>query len=50
MDVGAVFHVVLSRKKKKEKRRGWVWVAGESTPEPRRTKMKKEEKSRPQGI
>jgi hypothetical protein len=44
MDDCAVFHVVLSRKKKKEKR-GWVWVVGESTPEPRRTKEKKEEKA-----
>jgi hypothetical protein len=31
------------QKEKKEKR-GWVWVAGESTPEPRRTKEKKRKK------
>ncbi|KAJ3634564.1 hypothetical protein MTP99_007515 [Tenebrio molitor] len=36
------------QKGKKEKR-GWVWVAGESTPEPRRTKEKRG-KSRPQGT
>jgi hypothetical protein len=34
-----------------EERRGWAWVAGESTPEPRRTtKGKREKISRPQGT
>ncbi|KAJ3634800.1 hypothetical protein MTP99_007745 [Tenebrio molitor] len=37
--------------RKGEERRGWAWVAGESTPEPRRTtKGKKGKISRPQGT
>jgi hypothetical protein len=38
--------VVLCRPEKGEER-GWAWVAGESTPEPRRTTGKNEKTSRP---
>ncbi|KAJ3629429.1 hypothetical protein MTP99_013822 [Tenebrio molitor] len=39
------FMLCCPERKKKEKR-GWVWVAGESTPEPRRTKEKEEKADR----
>ncbi|KAJ3629729.1 hypothetical protein MTP99_014100 [Tenebrio molitor] len=35
------FMLCCPERKKKEKRRGWVWVAGESTPEPHRTQKEK---------
>jgi hypothetical protein len=47
---------VLCRPERRKERRGWAWVAGESTPEPCRTtkekRGEKEEKtiSRPQGT
>jgi hypothetical protein len=35
----------ISRKRRVEERRGWAWVAGESTPEPRRTTKGKKGKN-----
>ncbi|KAJ3616344.1 hypothetical protein MTP99_003908 [Tenebrio molitor] len=39
-----VLYFMLCCPERKKEKRGWVWVAGESTPEPRRTKEKKRKK------
>jgi hypothetical protein len=43
-----VLYFVLCCPERKKEKSGWAWVAGESTPEPRRTQRKKrEEKNKP---
>jgi hypothetical protein len=37
MDVVFVIFVLCHPEKGEKEKRGWAWVAGESTPEPRRT-------------
>jgi hypothetical protein len=39
-----VLYFMLCCPERKKEKRGWVWVAGENTPEPRRTKEKKRKK------